>query len=176
MCMRFHIGKPDHLLCLCSIAVTVTALPPTRLCRIAVFLVKPTFPPFFLCRGQLGRLGGSWWGWVLQIKLRCHTNHRSLGHHHHRSPSLIREVPGERTRHHNPQVLFLWCPHVRRPKSGRHLGDLQDFCLARQNKSLTRHYERRDIVPRPTGIDSYSPAKFQFLRIHRPILCRFPVF
>ena len=30
-------------LCLCSIAVTVTALLPTRLCRIAVFLVKPTF-------------------------------------------------------------------------------------------------------------------------------------
>ena len=127
-------------------------------------------------RAQLGRLGGSRWGWVLQIKLRCHTNHRSLGHHHHRSPSLIREVPGERTRHHIPQVFSLWCPHVRRPKSGRHLGDLQDSCLARQNKSLTRHYERRDIVPRPTRIDSYSPAKFQFLRIHRPILCRFPVF
>ena len=30
-------------LCLFSIAVTVTALHPTRLCRIAVFLVKPTF-------------------------------------------------------------------------------------------------------------------------------------
>ena len=30
-------------LCLCSIAVTVTALHPTRLCRIAVFSVKPTF-------------------------------------------------------------------------------------------------------------------------------------
>ena len=114
-------------------------------------------------------MGGSRWGWVLQIKLRCHTNHRSLGHHHHRSPSLIREVPGERTRHHIPQVFSLWCPHVRRPKSGRHLGDLQDSCLARQNKSLTRHYERRDIVPRPTGIDSYSLAKLQFLRIHRPI-------
>ena len=28
---------------MCSIAVTVTALPPTRLCRLAVFLVKPTF-------------------------------------------------------------------------------------------------------------------------------------
>ena len=28
---------------LCSIAVTVTALLPTRLCRLAVFLVKPTF-------------------------------------------------------------------------------------------------------------------------------------
>ena len=26
-----------------NIAVTVTALPPTRLCRVAVFLVKPTF-------------------------------------------------------------------------------------------------------------------------------------
>ena len=31
------------LSCLCSIAVTVTALPPTRLCRLAVVLVKPTF-------------------------------------------------------------------------------------------------------------------------------------
>ena len=28
---------------LCSIAVTVTALHPTRLCRIAVFSIKPTF-------------------------------------------------------------------------------------------------------------------------------------
>ena len=38
-------------LCLCSIAVTVTALPPTRLCRIAVFLVKPTL---------LSLYGSSW--------------------------------------------------------------------------------------------------------------------
>ena len=33
---------PSMSFCLCSIAVTVTALPPTRLCRIAVFFVKPT--------------------------------------------------------------------------------------------------------------------------------------
>ena len=43
----FWKGKKNLLntlyLCLCSIAVTVTALPPTRLCRLAVFLVKPTF-------------------------------------------------------------------------------------------------------------------------------------
>ena len=29
-------------------------------------------------RAQLGRLGGSRWGWVLQIKFPCHTNRRSL--------------------------------------------------------------------------------------------------
>ena len=94
-------------------------------------------------------------------------------------PSFSRTSPSSFSLSHSGgrcRERELWCSHVRRPKSGRHLGDLQDFCLARQNKSLTRHYERRDIVPRPTGIDSYSPAKFQFLRIHRPILCRFPVF
>ena len=29
--------------CVCSLEVTVTSLQPTRLCRIAVFSVKPTF-------------------------------------------------------------------------------------------------------------------------------------
>ena len=31
--------------CLCSLEVTVTSLYPPRLCRIAVFSIKPTFPP-----------------------------------------------------------------------------------------------------------------------------------
>ena len=32
----------------------------------------------FAYRAQLGRLGGSRWGWVLQIKFPCHTNQGSL--------------------------------------------------------------------------------------------------
>ena len=84
----------------------VRIIPPPIVCRMAVFSAKPTFPsslsescasssevtvtsiehpPFVSPRRILsrGRVGGSRWGWVFQIKVPCQYKPTSLSEYRH---------------------------------------------------------------------------------------------